>query len=87
MRVTLGAPPDASAYERAGERAAWSFALVGVAAARTGAEVRLCAIGVTNEPRLLDPSDPLRGLDGLPQTGWKRDLLRELCRRALAAVA
>jgi xanthine dehydrogenase YagS FAD-binding subunit len=87
VRVTLGAPPDASAYERAGERAAWSFALAGVAATRTGTEVRLCAIGVTNEPRLLDPADPLRGLDGLQQTGWKRDLLRELCRRALAAVA
>lgn len=87
VRVVPGAPPDASAYERAGERAAWSFALVGVAAARRGAEVRLCAIGVTNEPRLLDPADPLRGLDGLPQTGWKRDLLGELCARALAAVA
>ena len=28
--------PDASAYERAGERAAWSFALTGIAAARFG---------------------------------------------------
>ena len=34
--VELPAPPDASAYERAGERAAWSFALTGIAAARFG---------------------------------------------------
>ena len=29
VAVELPAPPDASAYERAGERAAWSFALTG----------------------------------------------------------
>ena len=45
------------------------------------------AIGVTNEPRALDPDDPLRGLDGLEQTGWKRRLLAALCERALAATA
>ena len=53
--VELPAPPDASAYERAGERAAWSFALTGIAAARFGDSLRLAAIGLTNEPRLLDP--------------------------------
>ena len=57
--VELPAPPDASAYERAGERAAWSFALTGIAAARFGESLRLAAIGLTNEPRLLDPADPL----------------------------
>jgi xanthine dehydrogenase YagS FAD-binding subunit len=87
LSLRLPAPPDASHYERAGERAAWSFAQVGVAAARRGSERRLVAIGVTNEPRELDPADPLRGLDGLAQTGWKRRLLAALSERALAATA
>ncbi len=87
VSLRLPAPPDASRYERAGERAAWSFALVGVAAVRRGSQQRLVAIGVTNEPRELDPADPLRGLDGLEQTGWKRRLLAALCARALAATA
>jgi xanthine dehydrogenase YagS FAD-binding subunit len=85
--IELSAPPDASAYERAGERAAWSFALAGIAAARSGDTVRLAAIGITNEPRLLDPADPLAGLPGLEQTGWKRELAAVLCERALARVA
>jgi xanthine dehydrogenase YagS FAD-binding subunit len=85
--VELPGPPDASAYERAGERAAWSFALTGVAAARFGGTLRLAAIGLTNEPRLLDPADPLAGLPGLEQTGWKRELAAVLCERALARVA
>jgi xanthine dehydrogenase YagS FAD-binding subunit len=84
--VELPAPPDRSAYERAGERAAWTFALAGIAAARFGARVRLAAIGLTNEPRLLDPSAPLGGLPGLEQTGWKRELAGVLCERALARV-
>ena len=73
--------------QRAGERAAWSFALTGIAAARFGASLRLAAIGLTNEPRLLDPADPLAGLPGLEQTGWKRELAGVLCERALARVA
>jgi xanthine dehydrogenase YagS FAD-binding subunit len=85
--IELPAPPDASAYERAGERAAWSFALTGIAAARFGDDVRLAAIGLTNEPRLLAPADPLAGLPGLEQTGWKRELAGVLCERALARVA
>jgi xanthine dehydrogenase YagS FAD-binding subunit len=85
--VELPAPPDASAYERAGERAAWTFALAGIAAARFGDSLRLAAIGLTNEPRLLDPADPLRDLPGLEQTGWKRELAGALCERALARVS
>ena len=84
--VELPAPPETSAYERAGERAAWSFALAGIAAARFGRALRLAAIGLTNEPRLLDPADPLGGLPGLEQTGWKRELAGVLCERALARV-
>jgi xanthine dehydrogenase YagS FAD-binding subunit len=85
--VTVPRPPEASAYARAGERAAWSFALCGVAAARFGSGTRLAAIGVSNLPRLLDPADPLAGLPGLEMTGWKRRLLQTLADDALAAVA
>jgi xanthine dehydrogenase YagS FAD-binding subunit len=84
--VRLPDPPDASAYARAGERHAWSFALVGVAAARLGGDVRLAAIGVANLPRELDPADPLAGLPGLEMTGWKRQLLAGLVDEALSAV-
>jgi xanthine dehydrogenase YagS FAD-binding subunit len=76
--VVIPRSPDASAYERAGERHAWTFALAGVAAARFGDELRLAAIGVSNLPRLLDPADPLAGLPGLEQTAWKRRLLSGL---------
>jgi CO/xanthine dehydrogenase FAD-binding subunit len=85
--VRLPAEPDASAYLRAGERQAFSFALVSVAACRRGASVRLVAAGVANVPTELDVADPLAGLPGNPQTGWKRDLLAALVERALAAVA
>jgi xanthine dehydrogenase YagS FAD-binding subunit len=85
--VTVQRPPEVSAYVRAGERAAWSFALCGVAAARVDGEVRLAAIGVANLPRMLDPADPLAGLPGLEMTGWKRRLLETLTQDALAAVS
>ena len=85
-RVLLPAPPESSAYARAGERHAWSFALAGVAAARSGGVVSLAAIGVSNIPRLLDPEDPLAGLPGLEMTGWKRRLLAGLVDDALNAL-
>ena len=85
--VRLPPAPDASAYERLGERAAFSFPLVSVAAARRGEEVRLVAAGVANVPRELDPADPLSGLPGNPQSAWKRTALATLAERALAAVA
>jgi xanthine dehydrogenase YagS FAD-binding subunit len=84
--VRLAAPPDASAYERLGERAAFSFPLVSVAAARRGSESRLVAAGVANIPRELDPADPLAGLPGNPQTAWKRRALETLAARALTAL-
>ena len=87
VAVRLPAPPDASAYERLGERAAFSFPLVSVAAARRGSQTRLVAAGVANVPRELDPADPLAGLTGDPQTGWKRRALETLAERAAAAVA
>jgi xanthine dehydrogenase YagS FAD-binding subunit len=86
VAVRLPAAPDASAYERLGDRAAFSFPLVSVAAARRGAETRLVAAGVANVPRELDPADPLAGLPGNPQTGWKRRALETLVERASAAL-
>jgi xanthine dehydrogenase YagS FAD-binding subunit len=84
--VEVPRAPDASAYVIAGERAAWSFALVGVAAARFGDEVRMAAIGVSNLPRQIDPDDPAAGLPGLDMTRWKRRLLETLAADALAAL-
>ncbi len=77
--------PQASTYARTGERAAWSFALAGVAAARFDDGLRVAAIGVANLPRLIDPDDPLAGLPGLDDTRWKRSLLTALVSDAIAA--
>ena len=83
----LPAPPDASSYLRTGERQAFSFPLVSVAAARRDDEVTLVAAGVANIPRALDPSDPLAGLPGNPQSAWKRTVLSTLVERATAEIA
>ena len=56
--------PTRRSYLRTGERQAFSFPLVSVAAARRGGEVTLVAAGVANIPRALDPADPLAGLPG-----------------------
>jgi xanthine dehydrogenase YagS FAD-binding subunit len=85
-RVLLPPPSEASSYARAGERHAWSFALVAVAADRRDGDVSLAAIGVSNIPRLLDPADPLAGLPGLEMTTWKRRLLAGLVDDAVAAL-
>jgi xanthine dehydrogenase YagS FAD-binding subunit len=87
VAVRLPGPPDASTYERLGERAAFSFPLVSVAAARRDGATRLVAAGVANVPVELDPADPLAGLPGNPQTGWKRRALETLVERALAALS
>jgi xanthine dehydrogenase YagS FAD-binding subunit len=87
VAVRLPPAPDASRYERLGERAAFTFPLVSVAAARRGTDVRLVAAGVANVPRALDPSNPLAGLPGNPQSAWKRRALETLVERAVAAVA
>jgi CO/xanthine dehydrogenase FAD-binding subunit len=87
VSVRLPAPPDASAYERLGERAAFSFPLVSVAAARRADGIRLVATGVANIPLELDPSDALAELPGNPQSAWKARALATLVERALTAVA
>ena len=85
--VRLPAPPAASTYERLGERAAFTFPLVAVAAARHADGVRLVAAGVANIPRALDAADPLAGLPGNPQSAWKLRALATLAERAAAAVS
>ncbi len=84
--VRLPSPPDASAYLRTGERQAFSFPLVSVAASRRGSELTLVAAGVANIPRALDPTDPLAGLPGNPQSAWKRTVLETLVERVSAAI-
>jgi CO/xanthine dehydrogenase FAD-binding subunit len=86
LSVTLPPAPDVSVYLRAGERRGFSFPLVSVAAARHGDEVAYCAAGVANIPHPLDPADPLAGLEGHPQSAWKRTLLVTLVERARATV-
>ena len=86
VAVRLPEPPDTSVYLRTGERQAFSFPLVSVAAARRGDQLTLVAAGVANIPRALDPADPLAGLPGHPQSAWKRTVLSTLVDRAVAAL-
>jgi xanthine dehydrogenase YagS FAD-binding subunit len=79
--------PDASTYLKAMDRRRFSFALVGVAAARFGAETRLALAGVAPIPWRLDSPDDLDRATPLPGTAYKVDLARPLVRRALDAVA
>jgi xanthine dehydrogenase YagS FAD-binding subunit len=81
--IQLPAPPQASVYLRAGERQAFSFPLIGVAAARSDAGVKLVSCGTANIPFELDCADPGADLPGNPQSAWKREVLLALTRRAL----
>jgi CO/xanthine dehydrogenase FAD-binding subunit len=82
--VRLPPPPAASAFRRLGERRAFSFPLVCVAAARRDGTVHAVAGGVANVPVRIDPHEPLAELPGNPQTMWKRTVLATLTERALA---
>ncbi len=79
--------PDASTYLKAMDRARFSFALVGVAAARFGTEVQLALAGVAPIPWKLDSPDDLDSATPLPGAAYKVELARQLIRRALEAVA
>jgi xanthine dehydrogenase YagS FAD-binding subunit len=79
--------PEASTYLKAMDRARFSFALVGVAAARFGTQVRLALAGVAPIPWRLESPDDLDRATPLPGTAYKVDLARPLIRRALEAVA
>jgi xanthine dehydrogenase YagS FAD-binding subunit len=78
--------PDASVYLKAMDRKKWSFALVGVAAARSGADVRLALAGVAPTPWALRSADALEEATPLPGTAYKVEIARALVRRALEAV-
>jgi xanthine dehydrogenase YagS FAD-binding subunit len=78
--------PDASVYLKAMDRRTWSFALVGVAAARFGGEVRLGLAGVAPIPWALASPEELDAATPLPGTQYKLQIARTLVRRALASV-
>ena len=81
--IQLPAPPHASVYLRAGERQAFSFPLIGVAAARSDSGVKIVSSGTANIPCELDYNDPVANLPGNPQSEWKREVVLALTRRAL----
>ena len=79
--------PEASTYLKAMDRTRFSFALVGVAAARFGDGTRLALAGVAPVPWALGSPDDLDRATPLPGTAYKVELARALIRRALEAVA
>ena len=78
--------PEASVYLKAMERRKWSFAIVGVAAARFADEVRFALAGVAPIPWALPSPDALEQATPLPGTAYKVDIARALIRRAAEAV-
>jgi xanthine dehydrogenase YagS FAD-binding subunit len=81
--VELDVPhPDASVYLKAMDRRRWAFALVGVAAARFGDDVRFGLAGVAPIPW-----SNLDGATPLPGTAYKAKILDALVKRARLAVA
>jgi xanthine dehydrogenase YagS FAD-binding subunit len=78
---------DASVYLKAMDRRRWSFPLVGVAAARSGADTRIALAGVAPIPWLLDGPSALEAATPLPGTAYKVEIARALVGRALAALA
>ena len=79
--------PEASTYLKAMDRTRFSFALVGVAAARFGDGTRLALAGVAPVPWALASPDDLDRATPLPGTAYKVELARPLIRRALEALA
>jgi xanthine dehydrogenase YagS FAD-binding subunit len=78
--------PEASTYLKAMDRTRFSFALVGVGAARFSDGVRLALAGVAPIPWRLDSPADLDRATPLPGTAFKVELARPLIRRALEAV-
>ena len=75
--------PDASVYLKAMDRRRFSFALVGVAAARFSGRTRLALAGVAPIPWALNSPDDLDGATPLPGNEYKLEIARALVRRAL----
>jgi xanthine dehydrogenase YagS FAD-binding subunit len=78
--------PEASTYLKAMDRRRFSFALVGVAAARFADGSRLALSGMAPIPWLLDGEQALDGATPLPQNAYKLEIARALVRRALDEV-
>jgi xanthine dehydrogenase YagS FAD-binding subunit len=79
--------PEASTYLKAMDRRRFSFAVVGVAAARFGDGVRLALAGVAPIPWVLRSADELEEATPLPGTAYKVEIARTLVRRAVEAVS
>ncbi len=78
--------PEASTYLKAMDRTKFSFALVGVGAARFSDGVRLALAGVAPIPWRLDSPADLEQATPLPGTAFKVELARPLIRRAIEAL-
>jgi xanthine dehydrogenase YagS FAD-binding subunit len=74
---------ESSVYLKAMDRQRWAFALVGVAAARVGAETRIALAGAGPIPWLLRSPDALERSTPLPGTAYKVEIARTLVRRAV----
>lgn len=85
VELTVPVPAE-SVYLKAMDRRAWSFALVGVAAARFDGETRLALAGVAPVPWAIGGPEDLDAAEPLPRNAYKLDLARALVRRASAAV-
>ena len=79
--------PDASTYLKAMDRRKWAFPIVGVAAARFSAEVRIALAGVAPIPWMLESATALEDATPLPGTAYKVEIAGALVRRALAEIA
>jgi xanthine dehydrogenase YagS FAD-binding subunit len=75
--------PGASVYLKAMDRRRFSFALVGVAAARFPGGTRLALAGVAPIPWALDSPEDLDGATPLPGNEYKLEIAQALVRRAL----
>jgi xanthine dehydrogenase YagS FAD-binding subunit len=79
--------PEASTYLKAMDRRLFSFALVGVATARSSGGTRIALSGMAPIPWLLDGEEGLDTATPLPQNAYKLEIARALIRRALAEVS
>jgi xanthine dehydrogenase YagS FAD-binding subunit len=79
--------PEASTYLKAMDRRLFSFALVGVATARSSDGTRIALSGMAPVPWLLDGEGALDSATPLPQNAYKVEIARALVRRALEEVA
>ena len=79
--------PEASTYLKAMDRRRFSFAIVGVAAARFDDGVQLALAGVAPIPWALESPDALEEATPLPGTEYKIEVARTLVRRAVEAVS